>query len=151
MTDSTNTPQPIIPGLANIYEPLKPYAYPIVRFVAGAWMIPHGYPKLTTGTQATAGFFAKIGLEPAVPLVLLVGTVEAIGGLLIAIGLLTRPVAAMAAIVMAVAAFKVHLPNGFGWTSGGFEYPLMWCALMLVICIKGGGAMSVDRRIGKEF
>ncbi len=151
MTDSTSAPQPIIPGLAGIYEPLKPYAYPIVRFVAGAWMIPHGYPKLIGGTERTAGFFAKIGLEPAAPLVLLVGTVEAIGGLLIAIGLLTRPVAAMAAVLMAVAAFKVHLPNGFGWTAGGFEYPLMWCVLMLVICIKGGGTMSVDRRIGKEF
>ena len=152
MTDSTGV-QPIVPAAAGIYEPLKPYAYPFIRVVAGLFLAPHGYPKLFVAGRAeqTAGFFSKVGLEPALQLVYLVGTVEFFGGLLIALGLLTRPAAIGAAILLAVAAFKVHLANGFFWTAGGLEYPLMWCLLMLVIAVKGGGALSLDRRIGKEF
>jgi putative oxidoreductase len=153
MTESSNA-QPIVPALAGIYEPLKPYAYPLVRAVTGLWAVPHGMQKLFGmfggNAQATAGFFSKVGLEPALPLVYLVGSVEFFGGLLIAIGLLTRPAAVGVAILMAVATIQVHLANGFFWTKTGFEYPLMWCLLALAIAIKGGGQMSVDRRIGKE-
>ncbi|MBM3600467.1 MAG: DoxX family protein [Alphaproteobacteria bacterium] len=152
MTDTTGV-QKIVPAAAGIYEPLMPYAYPLVRIVAGGFLAPHGYPKLFVAGRAeqTAGFFSKVGLEPALQLVYLVGVTEFVGGILIALGLLTRPAAIGAAILLAVAAFKVHLANGFFWTTGGLEYPLMWCLIMVAIAIKGGGAYSIDRRIGKEF
>jgi putative oxidoreductase len=52
---------------------------------------------------------------------------------------------------MAVAAFHVHWPYGFLWINRGYEYPLFWGLVALAILIEGGGALSVDRRIGKEI
>lgn len=156
MTDSNSSgTQPMIPALAGYYEQLKPYAYPLVRVVTGLWAVPHGMQKLFGmfggNAQATAGFFSKLGLEPALPLVYLVGAVEFFGGLLVTVGLLTRPAAAAMACIMAVATLQVHLGNGFFWTKAGFEYPAMWLFLCIVVVIKGGSALSVDRHIGKEF
>ncbi len=45
----------------------------------------------------------------------------------------------------------VHLPIGFFWTGRGLEYPLMWTVLMLAIAARGGGRLSVDRALGREF
>ncbi|MFQ5973325.1 MAG: DoxX family protein [Alphaproteobacteria bacterium] len=52
---------------------------------------------------------------------------------------------------MAVAIFAVHLVNGFFWFKGGYEYPLLWGIVALAIFFRGGGELSVDRRIGREF
>ncbi len=45
-------------------------------------------------------------------------------------------------------ALSVHVPNGFFWTAGGFEYPLMWSLLAVVIFLRGGGAYSLDAQFG---
>ncbi len=52
---------------------------------------------------------------------------------------------------MAVAVFAVHLPNGFFWDQGGYEYPLFWGLVALGFVLRGGGTLSVDARIGREF
>ncbi len=52
---------------------------------------------------------------------------------------------------MAVAIIAVHLGNGFFVTKGGYEYALLWGIVALAIFFRGGGELSVDRRIGKEF
>ena len=54
-------------------------------------------------------------------------------------------------IVMAVAVLQVHLGAGFFWTSGGFEYPLLWGVVALAFAIRGGGRYSVDALIGREI
>ncbi|MCH7543119.1 MAG: DoxX-like protein, partial [Proteobacteria bacterium] len=41
--------------------------------------------------------------------------------------------------------------NGFFWFNGGYEYPLLWGVVALAIVFCGGGALSVDRKIGREF
>ena len=142
-------------GLAPLYARTETLAYPLIRIVAGLFLMPHGAQKLFGiwggSATATAGFFAKIGLEPALPLAYLVGAVEFFGGLLIAIGLFTRPAALAAAILLTVAAFKVHLGNGFFWTAGGYEYALMWALVCYAIVLGGSGRMSVDRSRGREF
>ena len=81
----------------------------------------------------------------------LVALTEFVGGALLAVGFLTRPAAAAVFIFMMVAAFVAHFPNGFFWTSRGFEYPLMWGIAALFFLIRGGGPYSVDRAIGREF
>ena len=43
-----------------------------------------------------------------------------------------------------------HLPK-FGWSVGGYEYPLFWGLVLLAIALRGGGPFSLDRRIGKEL
>ena len=59
--------------------------------------------------------------------------------------------AGLVAGLMAVAVVQVHLPAGFFWTSGGYEYPLLWGIVALSFAIRGGGRYSVDHYIGKEF
>src|SRR6266487_3702712 len=75
---------------------------------------------------------------------------EMVGGVLMVIGFLTRPVAALFFGFMAVAAFHVHWKIGYFWTGRGLEMPLLLLILALVILIRGGGKYSVDRRIGRE-
>jgi putative oxidoreductase len=52
---------------------------------------------------------------------------------------------------MMVAVFMVHLGNGFFWTKGGYEYPLLWGIVALGLVFGGSGKLSVEERLGKEF
>ena len=145
-----------VPAMARIYRRLEGWTYPLVRIVTGLWLLPHGSQKLFAwfgggGIGGTAAYFAKLGLEPALPLAYLVGATEFFGGLLIAIGLWTRPAAAAACILLLFATFTVHMDNGFFIVEGGYEYALMWALLALCVFFRGGGPESIDQRIGKEF
>lgn len=148
-------PLPIVPQFARISGQLSPLAEPLLRVTAGLLLVPHGAQKLFGwfggyGLQATGQFFAaKLGLPAS--FALLAGVIEFAGGIALALGFLTRPVAALVAAVMAVAIVAVHLPAGFFWTGGGFEYPLLWGVVALVFVIRGGGSYSVDALIGREF
>ena len=145
-------PRLLIPALGPLYERLEPYSWPLVRATAGLMLVPHGYMKLFGGgLEGTAGFMAKVGLEPAYPLALYIALLELVGGMMLALGLFTRVIAAQVIGFMAVAAIHVHGPNGFLWIKGGFEYPVFWGLVALAIAVRGGGPMSLDARIGKEF
>lgn len=158
MTDTPGTetatparPRLLIPALGPLYEKLAPFTWPLIRVTAGLMLVPHGYDKLANRTfdQMAAGF-ANMGLEPAYPLAVYITCLEFFGGLMLALGLFTRVVAALVVGFMAVAAFYVHLPNGFFWIAKGFEYPLFWGLVCLAIAIRGGGPMSLDAKIGRE-
>src|SRR5213593_1680881 len=98
----TNAPQPMVPALGGLYRSLAPYAYAFMRFCVGATIVPHGYTKLFQGAVApAAGMIAKLGLEPAIAWAYFVGVVEFVGGILLAIGLLTRLAAVMLVIEFA--------------------------------------------------
>ena len=143
----------IVPALGGIYEKLSPYSWLLVRVTAGVLLIPHGYAKLFTpgAIDGTAAFMGSLGLVPGVFWAWVIALLEFAGGIMLAVGFLTRPIAAMVVGFMAVAAFYVHWGNGFFWNSGGFEYPLMWGVVALAVLIRGGGAYSVDRKLGREF
>jgi putative oxidoreductase len=148
-------PRRLIPALGGLTDRLAEPAYALVRIVAGGFLVPHGMWKLfgiTGGThEQMVEFFRNIGLEPAELLVYAVGVVEFLGGILIAIGLLTRPAALAATVTTGVAAFYFHLPLGFYVDNGGAEFALLWTAVLFMIAIRGGGRFSLDRRLGAEF
>ncbi len=147
--------KPLIPALHGLTNALAPLGEPLVRVTTGLLLVPHGAQKLFGwfggyGVEATGEFFAaKLGLPAS--LALIAGLIEFVGGLMLAAGLATRAVAALVFGMMAVATLGVHLPAGFFWTNGGFEYPLFWglAALSFVIC--GGGRYSLDALIGREI
>ncbi len=146
--------RPILPFLAPVWDALTEPAYALLRFSAGAFLVPHGLWKLfgITGSQTEmAAFFAAIGLEPAWPIMIAVGLVETIGGALVALGLLTRPAALAAAVTTGTAALYFHLPLGFYVDTGGVEFAGLWAIVLLYIGIRGGGAISLDRAIGRAF
>ena len=128
-------------------------AYPLVRVTTGLLLIPHGAQKLFGwfggyGLTATGQYFeSTLGMSPGILFATLAGLVEVFGGLALALGLFTRPAALAVAVFMAVA-LSVHIPNGFFWTAGGIEYPLMWGLLAVAILLRGGGRYSLDARFG---
>jgi putative oxidoreductase len=145
------TSRRIISALDPIYDALEPLAYPLIRFIAGVMMIPHGYAKVFGGIEGTTKFFSSVGLEPALILAWYVGLLELVGGICVALGLLTRLISAQLIGLLAVATFYIHLPSGFIWVKGGFEYPLFWMVVMIAITIKGGEKLSLDNLMAKEF
>ena len=143
-------PRLLIPRLKPFYDFMEPLSWLLIRLTAGLMILPHGIPKLQAGVAATAGFaLVKRGIAPAEPLAVVLIVLETLGGLCVALGLFTRFFAAAIAIEMSVIAW-IYVPK-FGWTGPGYEYPLMWCLVMLAIALRGGGPYSLDRRIGREL
>jgi putative oxidoreductase len=152
-THDAAAPRLVVPGLAGLYDALAPYSYSFIRFCVGATLIPHGYMKLFYGGAAGLAkvHFVAWGLPEPLLWGYWIAIVEFGGGILLAIGFLTRPVAFLVFIEMAVAVIAVHLPHGFFWAAGGYEYPLLWGLLALAIAFRGGDRLSVDRAIGTEI
>ncbi len=164
MTDATayNTPVSppktplLIPGLSRIYGATGDLGELALRITAGAFLIPHGMQKLFGsfggyGLEATGQFFeTQLGFANGWLAALGAGSVETFGGLMLALGLLTRPVAVAIAVMLAVAA-TVHIPAGFFWNAGGWEYPALWAVVVLYFAAKGGGRFSLDRMVGREI
>jgi len=68
-----------------------------------------------------------------------------VGGLLLALGLFTRPVAFVLAGNMAVAYFMAHAPRGFFPLLNGGELAIVYCFVFLYLWLAGGGEWSLDR------
>ena len=148
--DTGREPAPLIGGLGALYESISALHWPIFRAIVGGVLLTHGWPKLMMGFQAVAvNTLATRGIEPALPFAYALVFLETIGAICIIVGFLTRPFAILLVIEFAVIVYQ-HIPNGYAWTGRGFEYPLFWGLLFVVIAIRGGGPYSVDRAIGRE-
>lgn len=145
----------VLPFLGPLYDSLSPLMEPLVRVVAGLSLMPHGAQKLFGafgggGLAGTAQFLDSAGYAPGMFWATALGCLEFFGGLLLALGLFTRPVAAAVAVFMLMAVLQ-HAGSGFFWSNGGFEYPLLWGVVALYFAIRGGGPYSLDARIGREI
>lgn len=150
--NETAAPRLAIPALGALYHALAPFSYALIRFATGAILVPHGYVKLFQGgVTGLAGNLGKMGFEPAMLWAYWVGGLEFFGAIMLAIGLLTRPVALLLFIEMVVIVFGVHISQGYFWTSRGAEYPLLLGILCLAIFFRGGDRLSVDRALGREL
>ena len=151
---NTNTPL-VLPVLRPVYAAIGELAELGLRVAAGLFLVPHGVQKLFGwmggyGIEGTGQFFeTQLGFANGALAALAAGSVETFGGILLAFGLLTRP-AATAIAVMLLVASTVHLANGFFWTSGGWEYPMLWAIVAARFAVRGGGRLSLDRLIGRE-
>jgi len=145
----------IWPGLAALYEIVAPYSYALIRFAAGGIIIYHGYAKLILGF---APVVAKNILTPMgfpIPEILAywLGILELFGGAALALGLFTRPIALLLIIEFVIITFGWNIRFGYFFSAqgGGYEFPLLLLALYIAIFFRGGGRLSADRAIGKEF
>ena len=132
---------------------LVPFGYAFARIWFALLIVPSGYEKVFNDGAAriAAGNVLKTGFYPPLFWAWVVALLEFFGMLLLAAGLVTRPIAFMFSIQLAVIVLTIQWANGYFWTSRGIEFPL---ALFLVCCafvIGGGGRYSVDRKLGKEF
>jgi putative oxidoreductase len=128
----------------------------LMRWALAAVFFAHGAQKLFGvfgggGLAGTAAGFEAMGLHPGLTWALVAGVLEFGGSILLFLGLLTRPVAALLAAEMLFALVNVHLRNGFfvNWacTPGkghGVEYNLVLVTSLLSLALLGGGRASLD-------
>jgi putative oxidoreductase len=128
--------------LAPARERWTSLALALLRVVAALVFMQHGSQKLFHLPPSGAP-------GPVAPLVLmsqtgLAGILEFFGGMLLLLGLFTRPVAFIVSGEMAVAYFQVHAPRGFLPIVNRGELPVVLCFVFLYLAFAGGGAFSVD-------
>jgi putative oxidoreductase len=123
---------------------LESYARSILRIVAGLLFTCHGLQKLV-------GMFGGMGGKGAVAafpsLFWWAAVLECAGGLLIVIGLFTRPVAFLLCGEMAVAYFRAHAPRGVWPIQNGGELAVLYCFIYLYLLAAGAGPISLDRLV----
>lgn len=95
--------------------------------------------------QGIADWFASIGIPLPLLNAYMAASTEALGVLLLTLGLFTRAISLPLIIVMIVAIITVHLPNGFSAGDNGFEIPLYYMIFLFVFVGNGAGKFSLDR------
>ncbi len=133
----------------------------VARLALGIVILPHGLQKTLgwfggTGFSGTMQFFTENLGIPSL-LALLAIAVESVGALALLAGLATRAAALGTGVTMAVAAVLVHLDNGFfmNWYGNqageGFEFHILAVGLAVLLSIRGGGKLSLDRILAARF
>jgi len=124
-----------LPG--SIRSRLSEIALNLMRIVFGLMFMQHGAQKLfaVLGREQPVELFSQLGAA---------GIMEFWGGLLIVIGLFTRPVAFLVAGEMAVAYFQFHFPRGWLPIVNRGEVVVLFCFVWLFLAANGGGSFSLD-------
>ena len=147
-----------IPSLASLYVDFAPIAEALLRAVTGLALVPHGL-------RMTFGFFPGTGLKVA-SLKMLADQLDAtgyrpgklwapaisltqlVGGPLLALGLFTRPVAAVVLVFLLVSNIERWRVGRYFWNQLGLEYTLMWTIAAFYVLVSGPGPYSLDRLFG---
>ena len=117
----------------------------VTRIVAAFMFLQHGTQKMFGFPVAARSEFDWLTLNPG-----LAGVMEVVGGVLLLVGLFTRPVAFLCSGLMAAAYWMAHAPRGFFlWTVGnGGDASVLYCFLFLYFAAVGGGKWSIDAARG---
>jgi putative oxidoreductase len=121
-----------------------PRVLSIVRVVSALIFMEHGTQKLLNFPplgRANPELFSLYGFA---------GSLEIVGGILLVLGLFTRPVAFILSGEMAFAYWMGHAPRGVFPVLNGGDASILYCFLFLYMAFAGGGAWSLDRLIWKK-
>jgi putative oxidoreductase len=130
-----------MPDVAVIRAAWEPRVLSLLRIMVGL-------PFFQTGTSKLLNFPPPANPRPYDLFTLnpgLQGPLELVGGLLIVLGLFTRPVAFILAGDMAVAYFMSHAPRNFFPALNGGTAAILYCFIFLYLFVAGGGVWSVDQ------
>jgi putative oxidoreductase len=117
-------------------RPWAPQILSLIRILTAASFMTHGLMKL-------AGWPAPFPY-PMNGLLYVAAILEIVGGVLLIIGLFSRPVAFLLSGEMAVAYFMGHAPHGFFPALNMGEPAMLYCFIFLYIAVAGPGSWSVD-------
>jgi putative oxidoreductase len=111
----------------------------VLRIMTGLLFLQHGTTKYL---NFPASKFSGVS-----PMTMggVAGMLELVGGILIVLGLFTRPVALVLSGLMAVAYFLAHAPSGFFPLLNGGEIAVLYSFVFLYLSASGGGPWSLDQ------
>ncbi len=120
----------------------------ILRLALGYMFAAHGLQKAfgLFGGPGIGGFsemLSGLGFKPSLFWAYLAAYAELVGGILLAVGFLTRGTASVLLVLILVAAFKVHLSKGFFLSQGGFEYTFIIFSVCLALILLGPGKFTI--------
>ena len=144
----------MIPQLTSLLQTLAPFSYALLRVAVGLALVPHGL-------RNTFGFFPNTGIRalnvsalaqqldaggyrPGKFWAPAISVTQLIGGPLLALGLFTRPVAAVVVVFLLVANVERWRVGKYFWNQLGLEYTLMWTIAAFYVLVHGGGLYSLD-------
>lgn len=134
-------------NLDSFYIRWTPRLLSVLRIITAFLFIAHGAQKLF-------GFLAPAAQRAASPPLLsmigVAGALEFFGGLLLLVGLFTRPTAFIMSGLMAVAYFMAHAPQGFWPLQNKGELAVLYSFVFLFLAVAGGGEWSVDRLLRRD-
>jgi putative oxidoreductase len=144
--------------LADLFQTLLPFADALLRVAVGLALVPHGL-------RNTFGFFPNTGMRalsiadlakhldtggyrPGEFWAVAISITQLVGGPLLALGLFTRPVAAVVLVFLLVANVERWRVGKYFWNQLGLEYTLMWTIATFAVLVHGGGLYSLDHIFG---
>ncbi len=124
----------------NFMSDWAPRMLSVLRIMTGLLFLEHGTQKLFSfpppaAAAAAPDLMSLLGIQ---------GCLEFVGGVLIILGLFTRPVAFILAGDMAVAYFMSHSPRNFFPMLNGGDAAILYCFVFLYLAVAGGGIWSID-------
>jgi Predicted membrane protein len=146
--DSAVRSKLIVPALAPLYTSTDQIVETILRVTAGVLLVTHGMMKIVNPFGAV-GMVESLGFYPGVFWSPLLATTEFFGGILVAIGLFTRPASFAAMVVLLVTVYFHGIVRAEGLA--GAEKSILWSAVFLFFAIRGGNRHSVDARLSRTF
>lgn len=148
-------------SISPLPAPAAWYAIPL-RLIVGFGFMQHGYAKLARGPEDFINVLHAMGVPTSFLLGWATIIVEIIGGLFILLGALVPLATIPMVVVLLVAIFTVHLPNGFSsiklqsfdaagahFGQPGYETDLLYLAGLIALCLGGAGPLSVDGFLGR--
>jgi putative oxidoreductase len=123
------------------------YARSALRVIAGLLFVQHGFQKVF-------GMFGGVDGHGAMPHMWsefwVAGVLETVGGVLVVLGLFTRPIAFLLCGEMAVAYFRRHFPHAFWPIQNGGELAVLYCFIFLYLFAAGPGPISLDQVLRRK-
>jgi len=139
------------------------YAIPL-RLIVGFGFMEHGYAKIVRGPEKYALILHALGIPAPDLLAWATILVELFGGLAVLLGAFIPLASIPMAIVLLVAIFTVHVPNGFSsikllsvdaagahFGQPGYETALLYLAALVALVLGGSGPLALDRRLLTYF
>ena len=130
-------PQSTAPSLTTSLDRWAPHVLSILRIVVALLFLQHGLSKLFGFPQAMAP-------PPMFTMIWFAGVIELVGGVLLTLGLFTRPAAFIMSGEMAIGYFLAHAPRSFFPALNGGNLAILYCFVFLYLVFAGPGPWSLD-------